>query len=77
MATQPKTVNLYAINPFKHDGEHFAVGDVLFNVEAELAKELTGANRTRLATDEDVKAFEAAKAKAAKAKAAKDAKAEA
>ena len=50
----PKTVNLVTVDPFKHAGEHFAVGQVLANVEAELALELTGAGRTRLATEEDL-----------------------
>jgi hypothetical protein len=58
----PKTVNLLTLNPFKMEGEHYAVGQVLTDVEAELALELTGAGRTRLASDEDM----AAAAKAAK-----------
>lgn len=50
----PKPVNLVCINAFKLEGDHIAVGAVLKNVEAELAKELTGAGRTRLATEEDL-----------------------
>lgn len=50
----PKTVNLVTVDPFKHAGQHFAVGQVLTNVESELALELTGAGRTRLATEEDL-----------------------
>ena len=65
-----KKVDLCTISAFKHDGKHFAVGEIVPGVEAELAKELTGAGRTRLATDEDVAAAAAkaeAPAKAAKA----------
>lgn len=57
-----KPVDLVCIAPFKHDGRHFAVGEVLQGCEAELAKELTGAGRTRLAKAEDL----APKAPAAK-----------
>ena len=63
----PKTVNLVTLNPFKMEGQHYAVGEVLMNVETELALELTGAGRTRMASEEDI---------AAAAKAAKAAKAE-
>lgn len=52
----PKTVNLVTCDPFKHDGRHYAVGDVLSGVDAELALELTGAGRTRLASDDDMAA---------------------
>lgn len=62
---QPKNVNLVATSAFKHDGEHIAVGAIVKNVDAELAKELAGQGRARLATDEDL----AAAAKAAKAQA--------
>lgn len=51
-----KPVSLFAVSAFKHDGQHFAVGDVVNDVEPELAKELTGAGRTRLATAEEVAA---------------------
>jgi hypothetical protein len=50
MEKETKPVALYTVNPFKLDGEHYAVGDVLLNVPAELALELTGAGRTRLAS---------------------------
>ncbi len=50
----PKPVDLMAIGAFKHDGEHIAAGTVLFAVESDLALELTGAGRTRLATEEEV-----------------------
>ena len=50
---EAKTVNLYTISAFKHDGVHFAVGEVLFDCESELAKELTGAGRTRKATEDE------------------------
>lgn len=58
-----KPVDLVCISPFKHDGAHIATGEILLNCDAELAKELAGAGRARLATAED-------KAAAAKAKAA-------
>ena len=69
MATNdPKPVNLVCINACKIDGEHIAVGELLMNVESDLALELTGAARTRLATAEDIAAAEAkAKADAKKA----------
>lgn len=66
--TESKPVDLYTVDPFKHDGKHFAVGDLLLGVEAELAKELTGAGRTRLATAEDVAAAKSGGAKKAAAK---------
>lgn len=62
--SQAKTVNLYAITPFKLDGEHVAVGTVIEGVESERAKELTGAGRTRLASAEEA-APKRAKAEAA------------
>lgn len=65
MAQQPKTVTLFATTAFKLDGEHVAQGAILKDVEAELAKELAGAGRARLATAEDL----AAAKKTAKAEA--------
>lgn len=66
MQKQSKPVGLVCISPFKHDGAHIAVGDVLPAVDADLAKELAGAGRVRLASEEEL--AEAAKpAKAAKA----------
>lgn len=59
---QPKTVHLMTISAFKREGEHIAVGTVLRDVEAELAKELTGAGRTRLATADDLAPKAAAEA---------------
>jgi hypothetical protein len=50
-----KPVTLVTINPFKHEGKHYAEGEVLRDCDPELAKELTGAGRTRLATEEDLK----------------------
>lgn len=64
--SEPKPVNLVCINACKVDGEHIAAGELLMNVEAELAMELTGAGRTRLATDDDIAAAKSA-AKSAKA----------
>ncbi len=51
---QPKTVTLYAVDAFKINGEHVAVGTILKDVEADLAKELAGAGRARLATADDL-----------------------
>jgi hypothetical protein len=65
MAT-PKPVSIVVVNACKVDGKHLAVGDVLLDVEPDLAFELTGAGRTRLATAEDLAA---AKKKPAKAEA--------
>jgi hypothetical protein len=53
---EPKKVALYTISPFKHDGKHVALDTVVQDVEPELAKELAGAGRTRLATPEEVAA---------------------
>ena len=53
---QAKTVTLYATTAFKIDGEHVAAGAILKDVESELAKELAGAGRARLATPEDIAA---------------------
>lgn len=64
---EAKTVNLHTISAFKHEGVHYAVGEVLHNCEAELAKELTGAGRTRKATDEEVAADKRAAKKQAAA----------
>jgi len=52
--TEGKPVHLTTIDPFKHDGNHYAVGDVLPGMDPELAKELTGAGRTRLATEDEM-----------------------
>lgn len=56
MAQKSKTVTLFATTAFKLDGEHVAQGTILKDVEAELAKELAGAGRARLATPEDLAA---------------------
>lgn len=53
MAT-PKPVSIVVINACKVDGKHLAVGDVLLDVEPEIAFELTGAGRTRLANADDL-----------------------
>ena len=63
MDKQPKTVNIIITDAVKIDGKHHAIGEVLTDMEAELAKELAGSGRARLATAEEV----AAAAKAAKA----------
>jgi hypothetical protein len=64
MSTTPegKPVDLVVTDPFKHDGRHWAIGEIVPQVKPELAKELAGNGRARLATDED----RAAVAKAAK-----------
>ena len=69
MSTNPegKPVDLVTTDAFKHDGKHWAIGDVLLGVEPDLAKELTGAGRTRLATDDDKAAVAKAAKKAEKA----------
>lgn len=58
---EPKKVDLIVIDAVKVDGKHFAVGDVLKDCDPELAKELTAAGRTRLATPEEVAAATKAK----------------
>ena len=62
-----KPIDLVTIDAFKHDGKHWAVGEVLLAVEPDLAKELTGAGRTRLANDDDKAAVAKAAKKAEKA----------
>lgn len=69
MAEKAKPVDLMTIDPFKLEGDHIAKGTVLFGVESELAKELTGAGRTRLATDTEVADAKKAAKKAEKAEA--------
>lgn len=56
MSKTAEPVDLFCISGFKHDGRHFAVGDVLPAVEADLAKELAGNGRARLATAEEASA---------------------
>ena len=56
MATEPKPVTLVCTNAFKHADRHYGIGEILEGVEYELATDLTGAGRTRLATDEDIAA---------------------
>ena len=60
---QPKPVTLFAVTGFKIEGEHVTQGSIVKDVEPELAKELAGQGRARLATEADI----AAAAKAAKA----------
>lgn len=64
----PKPVPLYIENACKIDGQHIAQGTVLPSVDYELATDLVGAGRARLATAEDIAAAEAAAAEAGKAK---------
>lgn len=68
MSDTPKTVNLMTVTAFKAFEKHHAVGDVLTSVDSEVALELTGAGRTRLATETEVadskKAAKAGKAEA-------------
>ena len=56
MPETSKTCNLVTVSPFKHAGEHYVVGQVLHDVESDLALELTGAGRTRLASEDDLAA---------------------
>lgn len=63
---QPKPVTLVTIDPFKYNDRHYAKGDILKDVEPEMAMDLTGAGRTALATEDDIKAA----AKAAKSSSA-------
>lgn len=67
MEKQGKPVDIVCVDPFKHDGQHIVKGQVLLAVEADLAKELAGNGRARLAKDEDKAAWAAAQKKAAKA----------
>lgn len=66
MATEKKII-LVVVNPCKINGEHVAQGQILADVEPELAYELTGAGRTRLATDEDIAAAKKAAKKSVEA----------
>lgn len=59
--SDPKPVTLIVVNACKIDGKHVAVGEILTDVEFDLACELTGAGRTRLATDDDLAAAASAK----------------
>jgi hypothetical protein len=45
----PKKVDIVITDAVKVNGEHYAVGDVLTAVDYELAAELAGAGRARLA----------------------------
>ena len=65
MNDEGKPVDLVTLNGFKHDGIHYAVGDKLTAVPAALALELTGAGRTRLATEADAAPEKAPKKPAA------------
>jgi hypothetical protein len=67
MDQQGKPVDIVCVDPFKHDGEHIVKGQVLEAVAADLAKELAGNGRARLAKAEDKAAWQAAQGKAAKA----------
>lgn len=49
-----KNVPIYITDAVKIDGKHYAVGDVLPDMEPELALELAGAGRARLATEDEV-----------------------
>lgn len=63
--TQPKPVDLITTVGVKIEGEHVDAGTMLPAVEFELAMDIVGAGRARLASDEDI----AAAAKVAKTKA--------
>lgn len=61
--TQPKPVDLMTTEGVKIEGEHVEAGTLLSAVDFELAMDIVGAGRARLANDDD----RAAAAKAAKA----------
>lgn len=54
--SSPKSVNLYITDPCKIDGEHIPQGAILQDVAFELANDLVGAGKARLATDDDLAA---------------------
>lgn len=66
MNKEGKPVTLVTLNGFKHDGRHYAVADILENVEPDLAKDLVGAGRAALATEENIAAAKGAAKLAAK-----------
>jgi hypothetical protein len=66
MDKEGKPVTLVTLNGFKHEGEHYAPGDMLENVPPELATDLVGAGRAALATEEHLAAFAGQKAAAGK-----------
>lgn len=61
--SEGKPVTLICIDSCKIDGRHVARGEILPDVEPDLAKELTGAGRTRLAAPEEIAAARKGKAK--------------
>lgn len=68
-----KPVDVIATESFKNDGEHIERGTLLKSVPADLAMELAGAGKVRLATKEameEIKAAMKVKATAADAQAA-------
>jgi hypothetical protein len=70
MDKQAKPVDIVCVDAFKLDGRHVGVGEVIEQVDPELAKELAGQGRARLATDEHKAAWKAMQApKKAKAEA--------
>lgn len=60
----PKAVDVVAATAFKLDGEHIAVGQLIRGMDGELAKELAGQARVRVATDEELAADAKVSAKA-------------
>lgn len=60
----PKPVDVIAATAFKLDGEHIPVGQLIRGMDGELAKELAGQARVRMATDEELAADAKASAKA-------------
>ena len=69
MDEKAKPVSITITDAVKIDGKHKAVGDVLIDFDGELAKELAGAGRARLATAEEIAKQAKADAKAAKTEA--------
>lgn len=57
MDKQGKPVDVLCTSPFKHDGQHIENGQVITGMDSELAKELAGNGRVRLAKAEDIAAW--------------------
>lgn len=57
MDKQGKPVDVLCTSAFKHDGQHIEVGQVITGMASDLAIELAGNGRVRLAKEEDVAAW--------------------
>lgn len=56
MSTNTKPLHLIAIDGFKHEGRHYVPGEILRDADKDLALELAGAGRARLATSDELEA---------------------